>query len=145
MNALQPLRNKRESITTRKIAFDGAIFLQVQGVEAQSASLVDAPMALLFRVQRQGIPEYIFGIINKHCLDRELQQALAAEALVGVLRCQMCTSSRREFHACTLALSGILVLANKRRTTARTRLVFHSCYIIHIIFVRGIIAFSLQK
>ena len=68
------------------------------------------------------------GITKIEYLDRELQQALAAEALVGVLRCQMCTSSRREFYACTLAFSGILVLTNKRSTTARTRLVFHSCW-----------------
>ena len=69
-----------------------------------------------------------FGTTKIDCLDRELQQALAAEALIGVLCCQMCTSSRREFHACALAFSGILVLTNKRRTTARTRLVFHSCW-----------------
>ena len=68
-----------------------------------------------------------FGTTNIDCLNRELQQALAAEALVGVLCCQMCTSSRREFHACTLAFRWILVLTNKRRTTSRTRLVFHSC------------------
>ena len=67
-----------------------------------------------------------FGIINKHCLDRKLQQALAAEALVGVLRRQMSTSSRRKYHASALAFSGILVLTNKRSTTARTRFVFHS-------------------
>ena len=66
------------------------------------------------------------GITKIEYLDRELQQALAAEALVGVLRCQMCTSSRREFHACTLAFSGILMLTDKRSTTARTRFVFHS-------------------
>ena len=45
--------------------------------------------------------------------------------LVRVLLCQMSTCSRREYHTCTLALSGILVLANKRSTTARTRFMFH--------------------
>ena len=67
-----------------------------------------------------------FGITKIEYLDRELQQALAAEALVGVLRRQMSTSSRREFHTCTLALRRVLVLTNKRSTTARTRFVFHS-------------------
>ena len=68
-----------------------------------------------------------FGTTNIDCLVRELQQAFAAEALVGVLRSQMCTNCGREFHACTLALGGILVLTNKRGTTSRTRFVFHSC------------------
>ena len=86
-----------------------------------------------------------FGTTNIDCLDRELQQALAAEALVGVLRRQMSTSSGREYHASALAFSGILVLTNKRGTTTRTRLVFHSSYIIHIIFVRGNNCFLVAK
>ena len=73
------------------------------------------------------MPE-LFGTTDIDCLNRELQQALAAEALVGVLRSQMRTSSGREFHACTLALSRILVLTNKCSTTSRTRFVFHSCW-----------------
>ena len=73
----------------------------------------------------------LFSVFMKGCrcgLVRfsQFDEALAAEALVGVLHCQMSTSSGREFHACTLALNGILVLANKRSTTARTRFMFHS-------------------
>ena len=76
---------------------------------------------------RHALPES-FGTTNIDCLNRELQQALAAEALVGVLLCNMSTNSGREFHACALAFSGILVLTNKCGTTARTRFVFHSCW-----------------
>ena len=48
---------------------------------------------------------------NIACLVGEFQQALAAEALVGVLIGNRRASRGRELYACTLALSWILWLA----------------------------------
>ena len=73
----------------------------------------------------------IFGITKIDCLDRKLQQALAAEALVGILLGNRGANRRSEYPTCTLTLSRVLVLTDKRSTTARTRFVFVQ-YIISI-------------
>lgn len=66
-----------------------------------------------------------FGTINIDCLEGELQQTLAAEALVGVLLGNRGTSRERELYACALALSRILGLTDELRTAARTRFIYH--------------------
>jgi len=58
----------------------------------------------------------------------QLQQTLAAEALVGILLGNKSASRGREWYACTLALSGILVLTNKCSTATRTSFMFHKLF-----------------